>query len=135
MQRSDPAWVWDCLIQSTRPFLYIHYVLPTPLLSKIHSLMSHNFFSVFIPFQGSNCPPVPRAENKEGGTVSSQTRSSLFSQTNPFCFPFVGRMTASLLERQPPPQPGPSLDKAINGSSPLHTLILSLISCFTYKAS
>lgn len=47
------AWVWDWLIQSAGPFLYIHYALPISLLSKIHILISHNFFSVFIPFQGS----------------------------------------------------------------------------------
>lgn len=63
------AWVWDWLIQSTRHFLYIHCVLPIPLVSKIHILISHYFFSVFIPFQSSTALQYPGLKKERKGVL------------------------------------------------------------------
>lgn len=76
------AWVWDWLIQSTRRFLYIHCVLPIPLLSKIHILISHNFFSVFIPFQSSTALQYPglKKEREERRPTDKLDHLFLFKQ-------------------------------------------------------
>lgn len=71
-----------------------------PLLSKIHILISCNFFFVFIPFQGSNCPPVTRVEKKKSHCKLDHLFA--FKQTHSG-FPSVGHMSASLVVRKIPP--------------------------------
>lgn len=103
--------VWNWLIQYTRPF-YIHYVLPVPLLSKIHILISQTSSLCLLLFRAVAALQYPGLKKREREkTFYSQTRSSIFIPTNPFCFPFVGQM----LERQPPPQDSPFLDIVGNG--------------------
>lgn len=80
------ASVWDGLIQSTRPFLYIQYVLPFLCYQKIHILISGNFFFVFIPLHGSNCPPGTRVGEKKSHSTCKLDHL-FFIQTDPFCIP------------------------------------------------
>lgn len=57
-----------------------------PLLSKIHILISCNFFFVFIPLQGSKCPPVTSVEKKKSHSAYKLDHL-FFIQTDPFCIP------------------------------------------------
>ena len=53
---------------------------------KIHILISCNFFFVFIPLQGSNCPPVTSVEKKKSRSACKLDHL-FFIQTDPFCIP------------------------------------------------
>ena len=57
-----------------------------PLLSKIHILISGNFFFVFIPLHGSNCPPGTRVGEKKSHSTCKLDHL-FFIQTDPFCIP------------------------------------------------
>lgn len=59
------ASVWDQANSIYKAFSVYTIRSSIPLLSKIHILISRNFFFVFIPLHGSNCPPVTRRGEKK----------------------------------------------------------------------
>ena len=82
------ASVRDGLLQSPGLFSVYTICSSIPLLSKILIFIACNFFFVFIPFQGSNYPPATRGGEKK--PLRSQSRPSIFIQTNPPCIPICG---------------------------------------------